>query len=130
MTLLAGARADTPRPVTANTEPAKGCCFFSSSESPNRDVVTYRMSKLGPPNVTDVTRLAGIGTASIRPPVSGSTLITYKIIIFIASHSHHLYVSSPIRHRSIVLHLQSPFLCSFILICYSTEIQHTICISS
>jgi len=62
MTLLAGARADTPRPVTANTEPANGCFSFSSSESPNRDVVTYRISKLMPPNIADVTRLAGIGT--------------------------------------------------------------------
>jgi len=63
--LLAGARADTPRPVTANTEPANGSSFFCSSESPNRDVVTYRISKLGPPNITDVTRVAGIGTAPI-----------------------------------------------------------------
>jgi hypothetical protein len=81
ITLLSGARADTPRPVTANTEPAKGCCSCSTSESPSRDVVTYRMSKCGPPKVTDVTRLAGIGTLRISLPESGSTLITCNRII-------------------------------------------------
>jgi hypothetical protein len=81
MTLLAGARADTLRPVTANTEPARGCCRCSTSESPSRDVVTYRMSKLGPPKVTDVTRLAGIDTLRNSSPESGSTLITCNRII-------------------------------------------------
>lgn len=39
----------TPNPVTANKQPANLFC-----ESPADAVVTYSVSKLGPPNVTEV----------------------------------------------------------------------------
>lgn len=73
LTLVIG-KPLTPRPVTWKSFPAGGGCFDLNSFAA---VVTYRISKLGPPNATDVTCSAGILISSSMTPVVGLILKTF-----------------------------------------------------
>jgi hypothetical protein len=64
--------------VTANTEPANGCAGCSFLESQYLEVVTYKMSKSGPPNIMEETHETGIFTLLIKVSVLGLTLLAYK----------------------------------------------------
>lgn len=54
----------TPKPRTANTAPAVASFIFSSAESFNLEVVTYKISKFLPPKTREVMYVTGISICS------------------------------------------------------------------
>lgn len=60
MSAVYGGKPLAPKFLMANTLPADGNCFLCSPLKENLDVVTYRISKSGPPQATEVTSRAGM----------------------------------------------------------------------